>query len=218
MKKHVKKVVLGMLMVSALLGGMLSGQVMPASAADEPDNPTIVVSSSTSTMLSDVQYKKYMSYLTQEYAPELTTEWGKAIEDRQSIQPVVKVDGTVKFEGSGDVLPEDLKVELDDAELTEGTKVGTCTVSDIADDGSAPCIVTITSSTGNSDEISSDSITVCIASSATDDPAIQDELDQAITSNDDQAVKSALTKMLDNYKQVTEDLKNALSKVEATTK
>ena len=254
--KRFKKVVLGMLMMSLLVSGMITSQAIPATAAIESEKQSGVVSicSSVSSPLSEIQYKKFMSYLTEEFAPEMKSEWEKALEERQSVQPVCEItvtEGTITLSdginidgqttiGAGDleitpVSAEDLKEMLDKADLPEGATVEAFTVNSSSTDQKSLSIIAVgksdtkvvKSEPGTDNEASQkENVTVSISTAGgpgsdenfKNQLNLQDELDQAITSNDSKAINTVLGKMLTNYKQITEDIKSNLAKVETTDK
>lgn len=247
MKKKAKKVMMGMLMMSMLVSGALAYQTGIAVAASEPENKSVTISSTGSMPgFSQVQYKKFMSYLTQEYAPQLQTEWEKAIYERQRVQPVLQikeattdVDGIkadVKTSGGTEdlnlkftpVSDEELKKILANTDLPEGAKVTAYKA-----EGTDGKVVSVTIETNDTDKAKAGNVQVTGCNGLNNvsifmdsngeevisaEQKLQNELDQAITDNDSKAIKTVLGEMLNNYKQTTEDLKTALSKVEATQK
>ncbi|MBP1761520.1 MAG: hypothetical protein H6Q64_1062 [Firmicutes bacterium] len=245
--KRFKKIVLGMLMIALLAGASFAYQAGTA-AADETDNKFVTVSAaSMSSGFSQVQYKKFMSYLTHEYAPELQTAWEKAIDERQSVEPVLQIiDGTIDtnaititkkttgvekdfdLEKLTPVSEKELQEIMKNAKLPEGADVKAYKGNNA--DGE---VVSVTIATKDANNAEADTVkTGCFQINGSsnyvmnfDDGiamdaglTLQNELDQAITNNDSKAIKSTLEKMLDNYKQTTEELKTTLSKVEAIQK
>lgn len=246
MKKKVKKVMLGMLMMSMLVSGMVMSQTNPAAAASDDEITSVVVSSCNrfSAPLSEIQYQKFMSYLTQEYAPELKTEWEKAFAERQSIEPDIQIEGVV-VSGEGitatnaageinftPVSAEDL--EKMKANLPEGTVIeaweGRSSV-----DSEAVTIVkvakngTVNANTAVEQKAAQTEDSVCVTITGTAEGTsenekyttllnLQDELDQALTNNDSALINNVLGKMLANYKEMTEDIKTGLSNVVVTEK
>jgi len=247
MKKRAKKIIVGMMMMSMLVGGALVYQAGTAAAASNTENETVTISSTCSMpSFSQIQYKKFMSYLTKEYAPQLQTEWEKAIDERQSIQPVLQIkEGTINGTGIKidektaedienlnlkliPVSDEELQKILANADMPEGAKVTAYKA-----EGTDGEVVSVTVEMNDTDTAKAGSVQVkgdnglnnvsIVMNSVGDEvffaeQKLQNELDQAITDNDSEAIKTVLKKMLNNYKQTTEDMKTALSKVEVTQK
>jgi hypothetical protein len=229
MQKRVKKMMLGMLMMSMLVSGMITSHSSPAAAESQPEKQSVVVStcSSVSSPLSEVQYKKFMSYLTQEYAPEMKTEWEKALEERHNVQPVIMA-GTVTLSESINKIDgkttEDIKILLDKAGIPEGAKVEAYKANIFNTEPKEITLTVLKTDTGsdkNADQEKDNMVSIRFKGPVEDENFItqlklQIELDQAITSNDSKAINTVLGKMLTNYKQITEDMKSNLSNVENT--
>lgn len=243
MKKQVKKLMSGMLVFSMLVSGVAAFQSSPAAAATESEKPqaTFVGTCTTvSSFMSNIQYKKFMSYLTSEYAPEMKAEWEKAIDERQNVKPVIDIKagsenaaainsplpGGLKFTPAS---PEELNKALENTKLPEGAKVEAYKIETPDGDGKQLSMVTVTtkneSVNDESEKAKLDDKEISI--SITEAPGgenyaaqlqLEEELDKAITNNDGQAIKTVLGKMLTNYKKVTEELKNTVSNVENTNK
>lgn len=198
MKKTVKKMMLGMLVLSILVNCALISNPSTADAADTAELQTVVVTGvMSSPALSEIQYQKFMSYLTQEYAPEMKAAWQQACVDRQSIQSDI------------------------DVQFQPGT---TFTSSTAAVNDSITKAKSFTVNSTVNDKKESGVISISIAESPENNVEfinqlnLQNELDQAIINNDSKAINNILGKMLTDYKQITEDMKNNLSKVEITDK
>ncbi|MDD3268421.1 MAG: hypothetical protein PHX14_03800 [Syntrophomonadaceae bacterium] len=230
MEKKFKKVLVGMLVMSMLVGGVFSAQADTRDAEAETGKSKAVVAQGimTSPPMSDIQYQKFIAYLTQEYAPELKAEWEKAFADRAGITLPVPSDlpanvkitginkmGNIKFgtvtvtAKNSDKTGPNAEVEASEIYMSfaqnPGDKLdpGTDVISATEVKPGANC-VTITFPQENDEHF-------------TEQMKLQDELDKAITSNDGNAIKKVLGKMLTNYKENSEDMKSALSKVEITT-
>jgi len=228
MKKALKKMAVGMLVISMLVSGALTTNISTALAADEPEKQSVVVSGciTTSPFMSEIQYQKFMSYLTQEYAPEIKADWDKAFVERKSIQPELSLQikqGTITSnqdieitysstvaDGDLKLVPgssEDIKQMLDNTATPTTSKIQTFAVNGTGNDQNESEVISIgVTGTPETDE------------NLVAQLNLQNELDQAITSNDSKAINTVLGKMLTNYTQITEEIKNNLSKVAITDK
>lgn len=229
--------------MAMLVTAMLTPQVSPAVAAGESDKPSVMVTRaiSVSPAISDIQYQKFISYLSQEYAPELKAEWVKAFAERKSIQTELssKLEHDMAFAASDIKVGDWYKVEGDSKGLSVEMKaVEASSVSNSLDPNNAkntaivlnkaeyesksataaikalPAAIISGTEANPNEEIC---VSICTVAAQVDEDfstqlKLQDELDQAITSNNGQTIQAALGKMLSNYKQVTEDMKNSLSK------
>ncbi|MEN6327531.1 MAG: hypothetical protein ABFD18_15165 [Syntrophomonas sp.] len=234
MEKRFKKILVGMLVMSMLAGGVFSAQADTRDAETETAKSKAVVAQClmTSPPISDIQYQKFIAYLTHEYAPELQAEWEKAFADRAGIKLPV---------------PSDLPANVNITSINKmgNIKFGTVTVTAKSPDKTEPnaevespeIFMSIAQNPGgkldpetdviNATEVTTelkpgaDCITVTLpqenGGNFPEQLKLQDELDEAITSNDGKAINTVLGKMLTNYNAVSEDMKSALSKVEITT-
>ncbi len=247
MEKRFKKMLVGILMMSMLVSGVLSAQADTKDAEADTGKSKAVVAQCimASPPMSDIQYQKFIAYLTQEYAPELKVEWEKAFADRASIKlPVpsdlpsnVTITGTSKMGNlkSGtvtvtnknpDKTGQDAEVESSEIYISIAQNPGgklnpeTDVISATEAKPELDCItLTLPEDADKTMELGS---VISISLPQSDDKTfteqlkLQDELDKAITSNDGKAINAVLGKMLTNYNAVSEDIKSSLSKVEIT--
>ncbi|MEN6347964.1 MAG: hypothetical protein ABFD08_01005 [Syntrophomonas sp.] len=229
MEKRFKKLLVGMLMMSMLMGGVFSAQADTNNTEAETGKSKAVVAEciTASPPISDIQYQKFIAYLTREYAPELQAEWEKAFAGRSGIKLAAESD-----------LPANVKITS--INKMGNIKFGTVTVTDNNPDKagqkaeveSHEIYMSFAQNPQGKVDPESDVLTVSEATPGmdcvtitfpqengehfTEQLKLQDELDKAITNDDGNAINAVLEKMLTNYKAVSEDMKSSLSKVEIT--
>jgi len=234
--KRKSKTMVRMLVMAIAVSALLTLPGSPVLAANEVQQQSVVVSRAiqAAPALSEIQYQKFISYLSQEYAPEIKPEWEKVCAERAKIQSEFSaklksnqtVAGVNVNAGWCKVAAGDFKitpVALTGQIATDGEFTVSTQVVDSKANGAEPAIAIlkavpaelVTDSKNSSKEEAM--VSICMATVPEDEAMIaqfnlQNELDQAIISNQSQAIREVLTKVINNYKQDTEDMKNTLSK------
>lgn len=149
---------------------------------------TVTMAASCDMMFSDVHQQRYLTYLVKEFDPQALPDWEKAFADRKAAselfeQVVKSTQGTVAvcLSGGTSVQTGEVKVEVEPGQSGEGNKF--FSVSSF---------------------------------SASDKPQfdarlqVQKEFESAVEKNDPAAIKNVLPKVLEEYRQGTQDMLKAV--------
>ncbi|MEN6390157.1 MAG: hypothetical protein ABFD04_07035 [Syntrophomonas sp.] len=188
--RHVASValVLALVATGVLASTCLAGE--PA-GVETKGVVTVTMAAPCDMMFSEAHQQRYLTYLVKEFGPEALPDWEKAFADRKAAsdkfgQMVESAQGSIEVtlpEGSS-VQKGEVKIEMEPGQAGEGNKCFSISSFNAADKTQLDARM-----------------------------QVQKEFEDAVAKNDPAAIKNVLPKVLDDYRQGTEDMLKAVVNV-----
>lgn len=185
--KHVASVALVLALVAT---GFLTSTCLAGEPAGVETKGVVTVTMATpcDMMFSEVHQQRYLTYLVKEFDPEALPDWEKAFADRKAAldefeQMLKSTQGNIEVslpEGTS-VQKGEVKIEMEPGQLGEENKFFSISTFKSADKVQLDARI-----------------------------QVQKEFEDAVTKNDPAAIKNVLPKVLDDYRQGTEDRLNTV--------